>query len=103
MEILLSVLGIMLLIPLLVLYSTFSWGYVASIIYMWFVIPVFPEVPVLLWYQFAGFMLLFNCFNHKSSTTIKKEFKEKNIDIVMMFLSPWLTLLGAWIFKIIIY
>lgn len=97
MEIIITLIGIIFFIPLLVLYSSFSWGYVATIISAWFIIPLFPQMPVLTWLQFAGIGFFINCFVHKSSTSIKKEYKDSSGDYITTFLSPWLTLLGAWI------
>lgn len=94
----------LLLIPLLVIYGAFSWGYVASIIYAWFIIPTFPNAPELMWWQLAGIMFFVNCFVHNSSVHyMKDEYKDETNGFIVFFIGPWLTLLGAWIFKIIIF
>jgi len=54
------------------------------------------------WWQLAGIMFFVNCFVHNSKTHIKKEFKDDNTAWGVILLSPWMVLLGAWIFKVII-
>lgn len=94
----------LLLIPIMVIYSAFSWGYVASIIYTWFILPTFPDAPTLLWWELAGIMFFINCFVHESAKdTIKKEYKEEYSGLIGVIIHPWLVLLGAWIFKILIF
>jgi len=85
------------LIPLTVLYSSFSWGYVATIISAWFIIPLFPQMPIFTCIQFAGIMFFANCFIRSTSSNIKKEYKDSSGDYITTFLSPWLILLEAWI------
>lgn len=100
MEIL-ALIGILVIIPILVIYGAFAWGYVASVIYGWFILTTFPQAPVLTWVQLAGIMFLVNCFVHNTTTNyIKKEYKDET---VASLIAPWLTLLGAWIFKIFFF
>ncbi len=101
MEILLQFLGVLFLIPFLVLYSSFSWGYVATIFYSWFIIPLFPQLPIFTWLQFAGMMFMINCFVHISKSNIKEEYTNKTEGIILIFINPWLTLLGGWILHLI--
>jgi hypothetical protein len=103
MEALFIILGVIIITPVLVLYSSFAWGYVASVIYSWFIIPTFPEAPLLTWVQLAGIMFLVNCFVKGSSTSIKKEYQDNSDVWTKVILHPWLTLLSAWIFKVIIF
>lgn len=102
MTIFLTLVFTILLIPFLVLYLSFSWGFVASIIYSWFITPVFPNSPDLNWMQFAGIMFFINCFVHSSTSAyIKDECKDSTNGFTTSVLSPWMLLLGAWIFKIV--
>lgn len=102
MELLLLLLGVILLVPILVLYTSFAWGYVASILYIWFILPIFPNAPELTWIQLASIMIFLNCFIKVSKTHIKEEYEDNSAQWTNMILNPWLTLLGAWIFKIIL-
>jgi hypothetical protein len=88
----------------LVLYSSFAWGYVASVIYQWFILTQFPDLPAIHWWQFAGIMFFINCFIHTSNTHyFKKEVKDNTTGLFIALLSPWLLLFGAWIFKVILF
>ena len=85
------------------LYSSFSWGYVASIFYSWFIMPNFETLPDLSWYHFAGIMFFVNCFYHNSTLSyIKDEFKDSTSGVINTVLSPWVLLFCAFIFKIIL-
>jgi hypothetical protein len=104
MEILGAAVFAVLLIVGLVLYSAFAWGYVASIIYKWFILSQFTELPVITWWQFAGIMFFINCFIHTANTHyFKEEVKDNTTGLTISLLSPWLMLFGAWIFKVILF
>ena len=104
MEALIALIIIVVLIVGLVLYSSFSWGYVSSIIYKWFILSQFPELPLIQWWQFAGIMFFINCFIHDTTTHyLKDEVKDNSKSLTTSLLSPWLLLFGAWIFKTILY
>lgn len=85
----------------LVFYTSFSWGYVATVIANWFIIPLFPEFPQFTWLQYAGIMFFISCFVHGSLKEIKKEYKDENMTWINIISAPWLTLLGAWILHLI--
>lgn len=97
------ILGFLFIIPFIVIYSSFAWGFVASIIYNWYIITIFTNAPALNWLQLAGIMFFINCLIRYNTTNIKQEYKDYNILWLETILNPWLTLLGAWIFKIILY
>jgi len=97
METLLLFLGVLVLVPIIVLYSSFSWGYVATIFWGWFIIPLFPDLHSFTWIQFAGIMFLVNCFTSYSKIQIKDEYKDNVVSWTQIILAPWLTLLGGWI------
>lgn len=104
MEALLTLIGVVFLIPLLVIYQSFAWGYVASVIYTWFIIPTFPNVPELLWWQLAEIMFFVNCFVHDGTKNwIKKEYRDETNGLWISLGNPWLLLLGAWIFKVVFF
>ena len=104
MEALLALIGVLALIPILVLYSSFAWGYVASIIYRWFILIIFPTAPHLTWIQLAGIMFLVNCFVHDSTITVlKDEIKDKKAMWINTLIRPWAVLLAASLFKTIFF
>jgi len=102
---LLALLGVMALIPLFILYSSFAWGYVSSVIYTWFIIPVFTNAPTLTWLQLAGIMFFINCFVHNGNTLayLKDEVKDTLTGTITSIIAPFLVLFGAWIFKVFLY
>jgi len=77
----------------LVFYNAFCWGFVASILIAWFVVPVYPDFVKLTWLQYAGIMLVIQCFLPTSSCTIKEEYKDKDKMILRFIINPWLLLL----------
>jgi hypothetical protein len=89
---------------LLIIYSTFSIGFVASILYKWFIfsyfVTYFPNLPEIGWIQFACFYLFLNSILPTPSVHLKKEYTTEGSEW-FPFISPWLLLLIAWIFKII--
>ncbi len=102
MEILLGVILAILIFSILMLYQSFAWGYVASVLYSWFVTSYFTEAPILYWWHFAGFMFIANCFIHSDTHHFKDEIKDKTTGAVSSIIAPWVLLFAAWVFKIII-
>lgn len=88
-------------VPLVIIYSSFSWGYVAQIFEGWFVIPVFPSFKPITWVQYAGLMCFASTIVRPSVTFMKEEFEEKTNKYAYVILGPWMALLGGWIFKIV--
>ena len=102
MQQLLIFIGSVVVVLGLILYSAFSWGFVATIISEWYIIPLFPWFPVLTWKQYAGIMLFINCFFHKyNGENIKDEFKKDRAGIGYL-VNPWGVLLVSYILKFFI-
>jgi hypothetical protein len=87
---------LILLVPIIILYNCFSWGFVASKIASWYIIPLFPEFPVLTWVEYAGIMFFVSCFINTNKTSIKDEFRDDIAALAGNLINPWLTLLSAW-------
>ena len=101
-EKLLVLLGTILILPFLVLYSAFSWGFVATVLSGWFVIPLFPEFPQLSWIEFAGISLFISCFVIEPVNQIKDDCRvERPAILIEMYLRPWLLLLISWFIHLI--
>ena len=96
---LIGVLGIIALLIGLVLYSTFSWGFVLYKFWAWFLIPIFPNLPQLTIMEAIGLMFMIGLFHARNYTSIKKEFKEKTTEYASMVLSPWIALIIASFFN----
>lgn len=100
MKNLIVLLGVMAIVPLVILYSSFSWGWVASVMMKWYIIPVFPDFPILSWMQLAGIMFFVQCFTYSPKTQVKDEYENKTAHTTSVLLAPWLTLLCAWVFHL---
>ena len=101
MEILFVVIAFILIIGVITLYNAFVWGFIASIMYQWFILPYF-ELPELHWWHFTGFMFMLNCFIHSDTHQFKDEVKDTKQGLIGMFINPWILLALAWLFKTII-
>jgi phosphate/sulfate permease len=77
-------------------YYAFSWGYVLSILYSWFVLSAVPTLPHFTVLHFVGFSLFANALIRHNSTSVKKEYKDQD-DANLSWFSPWLTLFCAWV------
>ncbi len=98
MEALLALIGILALIPLALFYSSFSWGFVISKFYLWFIVSAFPQIPHFTILQFIGFtFFLIAIMPKRHSIPIKKEFKNENEHWILLIFSPWITLLCGYL------
>lgn len=86
-----------------------SWAYVVLKFYEWFIITVFPSLPMLTWSQMIGILTFIGALKLLSKikiesnkkTKIKKDTIIKNSELIL--LSPWFLLLYGYIIYIIIY
>lgn len=101
MQILLMILGIIALVGGLIVYSSISWGYVAWKFWYWFLLPVFPNLPHITFWQAVGLFFVTALFKTAvASSSIKKEYldeTQKYVGIGVGLLSPWITLFFAWL------
>ena len=78
-------------------YSSFSWGYVASMFYSWFILPNFPTLPHFTVTQFVGIMFFTSVVFRHTPSHIKDEYQDKSSSWTYLILSPWLTLFFGWL------
>jgi len=83
-------------VALLVLYNSFSWGYVTFMLYNWFILPSFPASPHFSILAFVGFNLFLNAIIRSSSSHIKSEYQNQTAQWTTILLAPWLTLFISW-------
>lgn len=96
-----ALIGILVLIPILIIYSGFSWGLVVFNFYNWFILPIFPELPVITLIQAVGLMFFIGLFNKTDSKNdIKDDYTTKYSGLIKSIISPWLSLLLGYLFKI---
>lgn len=100
-----ALLFVVLLILGLLIYSSFSWGYVLFNYWYWFILPAFPMLPIITFYQAVGLMFFIGLFNIRNSTllTSLQSKKDKNTEVVGAFLAPWLSLLIGWTIKVLFF
>jgi hypothetical protein len=91
-----EIIVMLLLVGLFVMYSSFSWGFVASKFYGWFILTSFPTLPQFTVLQFVGFLLFVGVMTHKSSTFIKEEYKDTTTEFTLLLFSPWVSLIIGW-------
>jgi hypothetical protein len=78
-------------------YDVLAWGFVASKYWVWFALPIFPELPELSFGYAVGLMCLASLFRAKIYTSIKNEYKDVQSEITAMVIMPWTFLLFGWI------
>lgn len=88
------------------IYSSFSWGFVLFKFWHWFIMPVFFTLPSIDFYQAVGILLFISILRTKvSETPIKDEFidnKKKTNSIVIKVIAPWMVLLMGFLMKLLI-
>ena len=92
---------------IILIYFTFSGGFVTFKFYQWFILPHFPQFPLFTWIHFAGFRMFISSFK---LTTLKKNIKKEYLDetkegirIIVSILFPWLTLFIGYLIYLFIY
>ena len=86
--------GMLAMIPIMVV----SNGILTYYLWRWFVIPIFPAVPLFTLVQAIGLNFFINLFKNHGSFKSKED--KADFDFTPIIL-PWLALLIAWIFKLI--
>ncbi len=81
---------------LLAIVSTIINGWVISILWAWFVVPIFA-LPLLSIPQATGLGLLFNCTNHQTIKEPKDADTSLTEIVVTAILRPFLVLFIGWI------
>lgn len=101
MEALLTILGGIVGIGLLMLYSAFSWGFVFYKYYYWFILPVFTTMPHIAFVQAVGLMMFVGLFKTIDGTEMHIDGKkvEKKPAYVLAVILPWLVLGIAYFIK----
>jgi len=85
---------------LIIAYGAFSWGYVATQFYDWFVLKYYPNLPHFTLLQIIGFnFLISTVIRIKDNSDIKDDYRiNKTTRSISVFASPWLTLLLGYLF-----
>lgn len=99
MEILIAVLGILCMIAFLIVYGSLAWGYILMKVWHWFIIPVFPDVPSINYWQAVGLTFIISLFRSQSKTSYKDHEVDSSKTLWSALSAPWVFLLIAAIFK----
>ena len=104
MEALIALLGVASLVIGLIVYGSFSWGYVLYKSWYWFLIPVFPQIPHITFYQAVGLMLFIGLFKNHNDDRLKDEYKDRTkwSRTAISMCGPWLVLMCSWCIYLII-
>ena len=86
---------------LLFFYDTLSWGLVMYKFWGWFLLPIFPMLPVITFVQAIGLMFFAGLLKYHNVTAIKKEYKDYGMEITVALILLWVTLIFGWLAYVI--
>ena len=93
-------LGAIVLIGLAWFYGIFAYGYVGSVMWVWFVMNLFPTAPAITWLQAAGLSLLVSFFTRDhlyKKIDPDQSTMDKVLTPIVPTVAPWITLLMGYI------
>ena len=104
MEALLMAFGAIALLALVVIYESFSYGFLLYKFWYWFVLPAFPNLPHITFYHAVGLCFIIGLFKSKdfSEKVINGVKIESKPNYVLMVIAPWITLLLGWFVSLFI-
>lgn len=95
--------GTFALLALLWLYGIFAYGFVATKLWAWFIVPVFHPEYTFGILQAAGIFMFVRFFtqnyNIKINSQDERPISDKIAEVFVPIVVPWITLLLAWILK----
>lgn len=78
-------------------YDTLAWGLVLYKFWGWFVLPVFVDLPEIMFVQALGLMFVIGLFKNHATQSIKKQYREEYTSLYVLLLAPWVSLLFGWL------
>jgi len=104
METLIIVIGVIAGLGLLMWYSAAMGGFVVYKFWYWFLLPIFPNLPHINYWEAVSLMMFINLCKSSYTDNIKKEYKDsQNFYIIKAILNPILQLLIGYIVYKCIY
>ena len=79
-----QILGYICLLVFIVFYGSFAWGFVTYKFWHWFILPVFPNMPLVTLLQAIGLSTFIGLFKG-TKESVKKEYREDSSTII-----PWI-------------
>jgi hypothetical protein len=92
LEFFITIIGIVGVLFLAFIYGIFSWAFVVMYFWLWFVMPLFPTLPVINFYQAMGLWFFISLFHNQTMPAIKEEYLKKTEGIVAIIIATWITL-----------
>src|ERR1035437_10730738 len=93
---------VLLFIVIGIAYGALSWGFVCWKFWYWFLLPVFPALPHIVFLQAVALMMFVSILKTQPSQYIKPEYTNQSIANIGLLIAPWLILLLGWIVKIFV-
>ena len=87
-----SVLAVAGIIIFFLAYDALAWGLVCYKFWYWFVLPVFPTLPQIVFWQAVGLMFFIALFKNTAHQIVKKEYCDSTAQIITTFIIPWVAL-----------
>jgi hypothetical protein len=92
---------IFLIFIILLCYEIFLWGVVCWKFWLWFVLPIFPELPTISFVHAVGLSLFISLFKNHSTQFVKNQYVDNDTTILQILVSPLLTFVIGWLTYII--
>jgi len=96
LEGIIAILGFLGILIVCIAYDALVWGLVGYKFWYWFLIPIFPTLPTILFWQAVGLMFFITLFKSMGQL-VKKEYKDNNTEALGVIIYPWILLLCGWI------
>ena len=96
-EILIAIFGVIGIIALAFVYSTFAWGLVTYKFWYWFILPIFPDLPEVTFLQCIGMYMFISLFHGLHINAMKKEYKDENAERWAAVIAPIVVLMIGWL------
>ena len=101
MEVLGLTLGVIILVIVIIFYSTLTSSLVLYKFWYWFLLPVFPEMPEITYSAAVGLSLFTVVLKTVYTSDLADEYKDQTVKYHVL-IYPWLVLLIGWIAHLII-
>lgn len=97
MEIIIVAILFIIIMGLAIVYGALTWGLVVSKFWVWFLLPVFPDLPAITFVQAIGLSLFIGLFHTVNTQVVQKEYKDETQGTILVVIAPWVTLGFGWI------
>jgi len=92
LEAIIVILGFLGLMIFFLAYDALTWGLVCYKFWYWFLMPVFPTLPQIVFWQAVGLMFFISLFRNPVLGIMKKEYRDDNAQTIATIIVPWIAL-----------